>query len=94
MNNETIKNGVRRGWWVLLDEYIPKIERTGTKVIRPAYEKYGTLRLDVDKETAEVSAILDELEEKSKSICEMCGNPATIRENRNGWLKALCDICL
>ena len=54
-----------------------------------ADEKTKRLREDIDK-------IIEEAEEKSESICEWCGAPGILRDDRaegNFWLLTLCDSC-
>lgn len=91
--SEILERGVRRGWWNLLDEYLPKIEKSGGTISRQPYEKYGTLRIDVENGNAEVTALLMELENKSSTVCEVCGKTATVKEV-NGWYKTICDDCV
>lgn len=57
-------------------------------------EKFGGLRVYVNKRTDEVSALIAEAEERAASTCERCGDTETARmRTRGGWLQTLCDRC-
>lgn len=86
-----MKYSVGKGWWVHIDEIIPKLEALGVKKIYP-YQKYGTLRIDVDYETPEITEIIEKLEDKSSVICEECGEPGKER-TIDDWISTLCDYC-
>ncbi len=79
------------GWHPLVDEGIKRLEALGVNVTE-CYEKYGTLRFEVDHEPPEATDILEELEERSESICEFCGAAAAEVES-DGWVKTLCPVC-
>ena len=70
-------------------------------------EKYGTLRVeyshdnfsddngDPNKKAAlenDIESLVDEYEEKSKTVCEMCGAPGKLREDLP-WIQTLCVSC-
>lgn len=59
-------------------------------------EKYGTLTVYAYSETNddEVQKILNKYEEKSKHICELCGEKGKMRTMQGDWLKVLCEKCL
>ena len=60
------------------------------------YEKYGSLRVDYDTSGlgAEDSAVFDKAEilaeSRSYRLCETCGQPGHLRDDR-GWLFVACD---
>lgn len=86
---------VGKGWHSLVDEATQRLEQLGVKV-NSHYEKYGTLRFDVAPEPREATIILNEMEDRSKHICENCGSTdpdVDIVELRSGWIKALCPAC-
>lgn len=85
---------VGNGWHPLVDEATIRLKQLGVS-ITSHYEKYGTLRIEVDSEPLEATIILNEMEDRSKCICEMCGvsdNDVTQVEF-NGWIKTLCHTC-
>lgn len=52
-------------------------------------ERTKKFREDIDK-------IVEEAERKSESVCESCGAPGTLRDDRDKrifWLETLCDSC-
>lgn len=55
-------------------------------------EKMGTLRVYANRETKAISEIIKEAEEKSEMICEKCGRPGRIN-NDKGWMVVQCDCC-
>lgn len=52
-------------------------------------EKFGTLRFYTNWGTEEIYKLINEAEEKSATICEVCGSPGKIRND--GWISVLCD---
>ena len=83
---------VGRGWWPLADEAAERLGQMGIR-IESIYEKYGSLRLSLDREPPEASDILLELEERSVHICERCGSSGSEVENDQGYVKTLCPEC-
>ena len=84
---------VGSGWHALLNEYLPKIKKLGGQLQCNPYEKYGTLQIDVYPLNNDMITLLNELENKSETICEICGSPGVLREKQN-WIKTLCSYCL
>ena len=54
-------------------------------------EKFGGLRICVDTAPDDYYDLLWDMIAESETICEMCGQPGTLRAN--GWWKTLCDEC-
>ena len=72
-------------------------------VVDQVKEKYGSLRFHYHHEPAkgtstpkalrqEISRLVDEAEERSKRVCEECGNPGHLRLDLD-WIQTLCDRC-
>jgi hypothetical protein len=55
-------------------------------------EKMGTLSFYMTSGTNEMWDLIQEYEEKSAHICEICGKKGELNE-RFGWLKTLCNEC-
>ena len=84
MNRERAKAQVGEGWHLLIDEVYDKgIGVWGVK------EKWGGLRISMISGTTEEWDFLEEIEERSLTVCEMCGEPGT--PTTKGWIKTLCD---
>lgn len=85
------------GWHPMIHELLDKIQAI---VDREGYdfrvteikEKFGGLRVYMDCETEEISRLIREYEQKSFSICEVCGESGKTRD-LNGWYKTLCNKC-
>lgn len=94
MDETEIKYAVGKGWHPLVDEATDRLNQLGIKIINH-YEKYGTLRFEVEPEPIEATIILNELEDRSATICEMCGaaGPEVNEVEFNGWIKTLCPTC-
>lgn len=92
MDETEIKYTVGKGWHPLVDEAKARLEKLGVKIISH-YEKYGTLRFEIEPEPIEATIILNELEDRSVTICEMCGAAGQEVEFK-GWTKTLCPVCI
>lgn len=87
------------GWVRLIDELIIKlISLNWDKKIEQIKEKFGYLRFSIgclenmDEDQIElIYNTIYEAEDKSRFICEYCGNPGEII--RKGWLQTLCPEC-
>lgn len=80
------------GWYRLIRDLSEKIAPLGA-VAEQVKSKYGTLRFYVSFDEAEhVDEIYDaigEAEQKSATICEICGEPGTL--NDGPWFSTLCE---
>jgi len=86
------------------DGWLPIIDRLVTNLakIYPAFrivqikEKFGTLRFYIEAVPTElypqVSREIEEAELKSAEVCESCGKPGKMRDERY-WMKTMCDEC-
>ena len=88
---------IGKGWMPLVTELLDKIqylvdnnpEYSELQVIQ-VKEKFAQLRVYLNYYYKEIEDIIDEYEEKSCYICEVCGEKGEIR-NINNWYTALCD---
>jgi hypothetical protein len=79
------------GWFELVRDLSEKLEPHGVEAIQ-VKEKFGGLRFYlVGGAPDEVWDLIDEAETKSEKICELCGEPGTLRGK--GWVKTLCSAC-
>lgn len=92
---EEARECVRSGWWPILDKYVPLILAIDPEAQIEVKEKFGMLRIWVGSETLEDCSVFDpfieEAEEASKTVCEICGAPGRLRKGR--WIQTLCDDC-
>jgi hypothetical protein len=92
---EYAKQCVGNGWHGLVDETYDLLEPHEIEVTQ-VKEKFGQLRIYTGIMTKEVSDELDpkiwEIESRSMSVCECCGQPAEQR-TKGGWLKSICNPC-
>lgn len=85
------------GWFELLKECITKIkeicerDKFKTKIVQ-VKEKYGCLRFYLDNYTNDIGTVVEDAEEKSKTICEYCGKEGK-PVNRHRWYSAECAHC-
>ena len=92
-NQDYAEIHVGKGWYPLVVEGFDKIDRAGGYCIE-YQEKYGTLRFDVANMDSTIEEIIDEIEEKSSTICENCGAEGKAVELKSGWILTLCDNCI
>jgi hypothetical protein len=79
------------GWFELIRELSEKLEPLGV-VAECVKEKYGGLRFYVDSGSFEVWDLIEEAENQSTSICELCGAPGGLTQA--GWYsQTLCSKC-
>lgn len=88
-----------KGWYPLIepifkyiDEYNSSRVVTEHITVTQVKEKWGFLHIYADGANDELDRMIDQAENLSKTICEECGNPGSIR-NINGWYWTLCDSC-
>jgi hypothetical protein len=78
---------INAGWYPLVIELVQELNRNGwNKQVRCIKTKYASLRFYSDTGLDE---ILDKYEERSKTICETCGEPGIVR-TRSGWDHVAC----
>lgn len=59
--------------------------------VKQVKEKFGGLRFYYSGGNEKINKLVDEAEEKSYTICEMCGKPGKLIDD--GWLQTLCHVC-
>ena len=55
-------------------------------------EKYGNLRFYISSGDEYIFNLINQAENESKTICEICGKKGKIIE-KNGWYKCRCEEC-
>ncbi len=74
----------RDGWFDLIDALCARLQevsdRTGSQVVaRQVKEKVGVLRFCASEGTTEHADAIEEAEQASLHICEVCGQPGVVR---------------
>lgn len=87
-SKEWIKETCGDGWLELVDEVYNKLPNY-LNVIQ-AYQKWGVLRFNIDKEDSNFEKFLESIESKSAELCEKCGFSA-IETTIDGWVHTRCD---
>lgn len=91
MTGKMRKYNVGKGWWPLLDEYIPKLRALGAEYIDP-FQKHGALDMRIRPYSLEIEQLTIEISDKSETICEFCGAPGREAFIYN-WISTLCEDC-
>ena len=76
------------GWKDLIDELCSKM--SNTVVAAQVKEKFGGLRFYVFSGMEEDFIAIDIAENKSFTICEVCGKVGELKRNGHGWVKTVC----
>ena len=80
------------GWYGLLDELFGKMVGLDKKVrLTQVKEKFGGLRAYIDGGVDGMFELIEEYEEKSINICEICGKRG--KRVDDGWFRTLCEDC-
>lgn len=87
------------GWESLIRELSEKLENYNLKhkknpvIAQQVKEKYGVLRFYFYGGDNNINNLIDEAENKSAEICEMCGKEGKLCIKNNYWYKTLCENC-
>jgi hypothetical protein len=87
-----------KGWYDLIDNLCSEIKRHAEHIkqdvhIAQVKEKFGGLRFYTHGTDEQIYGMISFAEAFSFSICEECGSPGKLREDR-AWWKVRCDKCL
>lgn len=84
---------IKDGWFSLAEEVGELLKDTDITVVQMK-EKLGSLRIDIENSDMAISKEMyhkiHEIENKSLSICEICGNAGELQEG--SWLRIRCDL--
>jgi len=97
ITRENAYNMVGGGWKSLIDQVYDKLAEFPDVYIETVKEKWGGLRIYHNKGyiegegtySPEFERFLVEIENKSFTVCEVCGDPGEPR--RGSWILTLCD---
>jgi len=86
------------GWYDLLSKLCTKIDKELKKEkiddfsVNQIKDKFGGLRFYVSQANENIHDLIQEAENKSYKICEMCGKKGN-RKTIDGWIYTLCKPC-
>ena len=87
---EFAKQSVGSGWHSLIDEVFDALEKKFSMVkIIQVKEKFGGLRIYTDYLNDDFDKIIQNVSEKSFTICETCGAAGNLRDG--SWYRTLCE---
>lgn len=77
-----------------MEEYFSKMENIPHYWFEITWmkEKYWTLRISCEWFNNDIMEIINELEDRSSTVCSKCWEKWEIREERQ-WILTLCDQC-
>lgn len=89
------------GWSKIIDPIIDYIEKYNSTIekeedkikIVQIKEKFGSLRFYAHNKTPELIKLIEEAEDKSYNICELCGSEEDIGQIADGWITTCCRKC-
>ena len=86
---ELFRAEIGQGWMPLVTELLDKLKSIGWDGnILQIKEKFGGLRFYIDTGSDRAFDLIDEYENKSFSICEICGDPGKLIGH---WLMTRCE---
>lgn len=89
-----VMGGIGNGWVPLVRELLTKLIALGwPKKLGQIKEKFGALRFYADECSDEMFKLISEYEDKSETVCEVCGQPGEIGSWHSSWLRCLCKEC-
>ena len=85
------------GWFDILQAASTQIEnmlesKQGIWAVA-IFEKYGSLRLELNQHDDELETIVLNLESLSEKTCELCGAAGTLSTTSAGWDAVRCNCC-
>lgn len=79
------------GWASIYSRLIADLEKLRGEIeVQQAKEKFGELRVYVDKGSDEIYRLIDAATKQSRSTCEVCGAPGVLRDLK-GHFTTRCD---
>lgn len=82
------------GWLELIAELIRELINAGwTRETLQIKEKFGGLCFYAEGIPENGMEIILRYEQRSYSICEVCGSDQCVKMRNNDWMKTLCDQC-
>jgi len=86
------KQAIPTGWDKLFEQLVQKInEQDDGAVIRDAKQKFGSLRLHLDRYTPATNELIEAAMHQSAQTCERCGAPGTLMVQPSHYYETLCE---
>jgi len=83
--------GLPPGWASIYTTLIADLEKLRGEIeVQQAKEKFGELRVYVDKGSDKIYRLIDAATKQSRSTCEVCGAPGVLRDLK-GYFTTRCD---
>jgi hypothetical protein len=79
------------GWADLYTALVTNLEKSRATIeVQQAKQKFGELRVYVDRGSDEIYELIDAATKRSRSTCEVCGTDAVLRDMK-GFFSTRCD---
>jgi len=79
------------GWGGIYSKLVAELEERRAEIeVQQAKQKFGELRVHVDKGSDEIYRLIDAATKQSRSTCEVCGAPGVLRDLK-GYFTTRCD---
>jgi hypothetical protein len=59
--------------------------------VAQAKQKFGSLRLYLERYAPGTHELIDAASRQSRTICEACGAPGVLRSTKGGYFSTVCD---
>lgn len=90
--NAAWRQEVPVGWQTLYDRLIEDLTALDPDFrISQAKEKFGELRVYLERCPPGAHELIDEASRQSRRTCQVCGAPAVLRATRQGYYATECD---
>ena len=85
-------NHLPSGWHPLYRDLVTMLAQIDPGiVVSQAKQKFGWLRVYIQKSDPAVDLLIQAAEVRSRTICELCGEAGELRISPTGWHRTLCD---
>ena len=85
------------GWYELLYKLCKDLQKVidtenlPQVVASQVKEKFGTLRFYHCGGNGQTKSLIEVAEDMAEAICEVCGDPARLRQKKGSWMQTLCE---
>jgi hypothetical protein len=86
---EVLEDKNLNGWRKLVTRFYDHLPEAVDVV--SVYQKWGGLRFDIRPDDYETERLIEDIEQESRTICEICGELAS-EVRKNGETRTLCEF--